>query len=84
VEAEESIRDRTWALVCSIYGKYQDKTIIFVGHAGSTMALMTAILGLPVSKMREMELPKNTSIRRFQIQQRPDSTLFGTELIEQK
>ena len=69
VETAISMQKRAKKLLDKVYGKYSDKTVLFVGHNGINKALISVILNKPAKDMDEIESQHNTSISIFEIKE---------------
>lgn len=69
METVESVYNRAKKLLEDTYSKYNNKTVVFVSHAGPIKALIAIILNKPVEYMYEITEPFYASISIFEIKE---------------
>jgi len=69
IESVDSMQKRAKKLLDKVYGKYPDKTVIFVGHNGINKALISVILNKSADQIEEIGNQFNTSVSIFEIKE---------------
>lgn len=67
IESRKNMQKRVKKLFDLVYNKYPKATVLFVGHAGINLALMTVILNKSIDYMDKFYSQPNTAISIFEI-----------------
>ncbi|MGA1869676.1 MAG: histidine phosphatase family protein [bacterium] len=69
IETRESMRKRLKEFLFRIYSENSDKSVLFVGHNGTNLALISIILDKHIDFINELEPQHNTAINVFEIRE---------------
>jgi broad specificity phosphatase PhoE len=67
VESREDLQERVRSLLHEVYENHELETVLFVGHAGSSRALLTVLEKKPARAMQDIRGLTNTAIFMYEV-----------------